>query len=597
MTATPTPTGPPVETATPTLTDTPTPTVTIPIIVPTPTLIVPTPTLVILPTITPTPTATATGTRTATPTGTATPTVSATPTAAPAVVDHYKCYKAKTAPGSAAFVSREVTLTDAFESKTTEVLTTEEFCNPVDENGQGIDDVSAHLQCYTIRDAHGQPTFDSRAVDIENEFGEQHLMARRSHSLCVPSEANGAPSTLNIDRFKCYDAQKPAGEPVFSPRQVLLTDLFESKLTRVVKPVRICKAVDENGEGVISPAAELHCYQIKDVSGQPRFVRRDVTSDNEFGSERLSVQKATVVCVPSTREVPAVCGDGFRDPGEECDDGNTVSGDGCDSTCHLESCGNGTVNSGEQCDDGAGNGSDDCCSATCQIVDPDGDGICSRDDKCPADADNDSDHDGYCVGAAFNPPALGGGDPCSRGASGQLQKPKLIINKLDAGPGGQKLSLKAAFRIPSGGPAIALETFGVHLRVTDAAGALIIDTHIPGGLSSGSGSVGWKVSGTPPSKWQFGDQANKPPLYAGIKKLDISNSSGLIKVGVTGVDGTYALAPGQEPLTVAIELNDDAVPPGSARHRSVRGDGVPHRPELADVSLQRRTEPCTEADL
>ncbi len=30
----------------------------------------------------------------------------------------------------------------------------------------------------------------------------------------------------------------------------------------------------------------------------------------------------------------------------------------------------------EACDDGPANGTNDCCSATCQIVDSDGDGIC-----------------------------------------------------------------------------------------------------------------------------------------------------------------------------------------------------------------------------
>ena len=567
---------PPTETLTPTPTETATPTVTV---TPTPTFTIPvltaTPTVAIVSTVTATPTVTATATATATPTVTATrtatgtatpvpvPTVTATPGTA-AVVDHYKCYKSKTAGGSPGFVSREVTLSDAFESKTTEVLKTEEFCNAVDKNGEGIEDPTAHLHCYTIRDVRGQPHFDARPVEVENQFGTQNLVARRSRSVCVPAEADGTPSSLNIDRFKCYDAKKPAGEPRFSERQVLLADNFESKLTRVVKPMRVCNAVDENGEGMVNHGAELHCYKVKDVSGQPKFVRRDVDSSNEFGGERLLVQKPTVVCLPSTKEVPAVCGDGFKDPGEECDDHNTVSGDGCDSTCHLESCGNGTINPGEQCDDGAANGTNNCCSANCQLVDPDGDGICSRDDRCPADADNDSDHDGFCVGSAFNPPALGGGDPCSRGPAGNFIKPKVLFNKLDLGPGQQKLTVKALFQIPSGGPAIAPNAYGVHLRITDAANHLVLDEHIPGGLSTGKGSVGWKVSGSPANKWQFADQANTPPLYGGIKKITLSqSSSGVIKLSVTGVNGTYALAPGQEPITVAIALNDGAVPSGS----------------------------------
>ncbi len=387
---------------------------------------------------------------------------------------------------------------------------------------------------------------------------------RRSRSVCVPTEASGTPSALNVDRFKCYDAQKPAGEPRFAERQVLLADQFESKLTRVIQPQRVCNAVDEDGQGMISPAAELHCYKIKAVGGQPKFVRRDVGAGNEFGSETLSAQKPTMLCVPSTRDVPAVCGDGFRDDGEQCDDGNTDSGDGCDAQCRLESCGNGNLDAGEECDDGAANGTDDCCSSTCERVDPDGDGICSRDDRCPADADNDSDADGYCIGDAFNPPAVGGGDPCSRGPAGSFLKPKLILNKLDGPPGAQKLTLKARLLVPSGGPAIAPDVYGMQLRITDAAGAIVLDARIPGGLYAGKGSVGWKVSGTPAKKWQFVDGANEPPLFGGIKKIVLSNSSGLMKISATGVDGTYPVAPGREPVRLAIELNDGAVPPGGA---------------------------------
>ena len=36
--------------------------------------------------------------------------------------------------------------------------------------------------------------------------------------------------------------------------------------------------------------------------------------------------------------------------------------------------------------------------------------------------------------------------------------------------------------------------------------------------------------------------------------------------------GTYLLAPGQEPLTIAVELNDTAVPPGGTRGRDQCGE-------------------------
>jgi len=50
-------------------------------------------------------------------------------------------------------------------------------------------------------------------------------------------------------------------------------------------------------------------------------------------------------------------------------------------------CGDGVVDPGEACDDGNGNGSDGCCSATCRVIDPDADGVCSASDDCPGVTD------------------------------------------------------------------------------------------------------------------------------------------------------------------------------------------------------------------
>jgi uncharacterized delta-60 repeat protein len=121
-----------------------------------------------------------------------------------------------------------------------------------------------------------------------------------------------------------------------------------------------------------------------------------------------------------------ICGNGAVEAGEQCDDGNTTDGDCCSATCQYEQagalcasgtcngggscvtlattsttsvttststttstnatavCGNGIRELGEQCDDGPSNGADGCCSASCGMVDLDGDGVCNRDD--PDDA-------------------------------------------------------------------------------------------------------------------------------------------------------------------------------------------------------------------
>ena len=521
-------------------------------------------------------TATAALTRTPTPTVTAGPPTS-TPTASPtpgaAAIDHFKCYLAKTAVGTAGFAPRQIALDDPFESKLTDVTKTAGFCNPVDVNGQGIDDPAAHLQCYHVHDAAGQPRFDARDVAADDEFGVKEVSARHSSLLCVPSLQDGAPSPLSLDRFKCYKARRATGSS-FAARTATLTDEFESKIMKVQAPASVCNAVDANGEGLVHAGSQLFCYTVKQASGQTRFQRRTVTTANEFGSEQLAVQKEQMVCVPSLGGAPR-CGDGFLDPGEQCDDGNRTNGDGCSSTCTLESCGNGVVDAGETCDHGAQNGSDDCCAADCTVVDTDHDGICDRDDSCPADSDNDSDGDGFCVGLGFRPPKLGGGDPCSR-LPGSLAwiKPHLVLRKLDTPPGGQKLAFKGAFTIPSGRPAIAPQSYGVHFRILDRAQRLIVDEHVPGGLFPiADRKIGWKVAGSPATKWTYTDRASDPPTQNGIMKIIVNTATpNVVKVAVTGRNGTYVVAPGDEPVTVGFELNDTSIPPGGVAGTDLCGE-------------------------
>ncbi len=558
---TPTRTSTPASGGTPIPTQSPTPGAGTPTLVATVTAAAATPSV----TVTPVATATASATATATTTPAPTPTIAS---GGNPDLDHFSCYGARTAPGTQGFTQRQLVLDDALEAKSAKVLRTNTFCTAVDKDGQGIADPTARLQCYDIRNGTGETPFSRRTLTVADELGTTQWSLRKPQLLCMPAEHDGGTVAPALDRFKCYSARTASGQPKFAPRDVTLTDEFGSKRTVVLKPFQFCDVVDANGNGTVSPAARLSCYKMKYALGESRFTRRTIGAANALASEQLSLKRPDFVCFPGARSAPPACGDGYLDPGEQCDDGNRVDGDGCDDQCVLESCGNGVVEPGEQCDDGAGNGSDGCCSASCRLVDADGDGVCNRDDLCPGDADNDSDGDGFCVGPLFNPPAVGGDDPCSRkNGNGAWIKPKVIAKGLADGPGSQTLLVKGAFTIPFGGAPIDLATFGIHVRVRDAARRLIIDEHIPGGAYSRAHPIGWTAMGTPATKWTYVDKLNSPPAHDGIDKIVVvakGSVPGLTTVLISGKHGTYAIAPGQEPITVEVALNDTAAPSGAS---------------------------------
>jgi hypothetical protein len=88
-------------------------------------------------------------------------------------------------------------------------------------------------------------------------------------------------------------------------------------------------------------------------------------SDHLSGSRRIYVWMAGIFqpvdfAMRGIRPELVVCGDGVRDPGEPCDDG-------------------------------AANGTNQCCDASCALVDPDGDRVCTAVDDCPNDYNPDQE--------------------------------------------------------------------------------------------------------------------------------------------------------------------------------------------------------------
>ena len=114
----------------------------------------------------------------------------------------------------------------------------------------------------------------------------------------------------NPNHFKCY---KVRGNGRYQERTVTVADQFETKVTRVLKPLLLCNPVDKNGEGIPCEGNHLVCYRIKDAAGQMPFQRRTVDVLDQFGLPEVKVlrgdcRSTAYFCVPSTKRIASPSG-------------------------------------------------------------------------------------------------------------------------------------------------------------------------------------------------------------------------------------------------------------------------------------------------
>ena len=142
------------------------------------------------------------------------------------------------------------------------------------------------------------------------------------------------------------------------------------------------------------------------------------------------------------------------------------------------------------------------------------------------------------------------------------------------------MRLKGRFTVGTLLPIIAPHVNGVHIRVTDANGGLIVDEKIPGGPN-------WALRGSAHNQWTYKDRT-RPATYNGIAQIVIRNllfkDPKLFSISIRGDFGTYPLEPGEEPIRATIELNSDALPPG----------GTPGRDQCGEIQFLELQKPlCT----
>ena len=105
-------------------------------------------------------------------------------------VDHYKCYSVRITPGTPPFPPGvQVFVVDQFDQpKLYDVVRQISLCNPVDKNGEGIKNLEAHLMCYVVAPAVGEPPHVRVKGFTNNQFGPERFLTVAERELCVPSE-------------------------------------------------------------------------------------------------------------------------------------------------------------------------------------------------------------------------------------------------------------------------------------------------------------------------------------------------------------------------------------------------------------------------
>jgi hypothetical protein len=132
---------------------------------------------------------------------------------------------------------------------------------------------------------------------------------------------------------------------------------------------------------------------------------------------------------------------------------------------------------------------------------------------------------------------------------------KLTIVGLDTPPGDDKLKLKGELTLPTPfDPPLDPVAHGVRVEVARAMGG-VTATAIPSGALDKTTKTGWKVNGAG-TAWTF---SSKPPVGAlSITKVSIksvSKTPGLLKIAVTGKNGSIPVVGADLPLAATVTLD------------------------------------------
>ena len=112
---------------------------------------------------------------------------------------------------------------------------------------------------------------------------------------------------FRLDHFKCYRMPEVTGNTVL-PTTVTLQDQFDialgrAELVEVFVHLRFCNPVEKRVAGAVTEIKRndhhLTLYAVDPVEGKP--IRGDVVVLNQFGKQKLRIESADILAVPTTK--------------------------------------------------------------------------------------------------------------------------------------------------------------------------------------------------------------------------------------------------------------------------------------------------------
>lgn len=258
-------------------------------------------------------------------------------------LEHFLTYESKVSPGQPPQGRADVLLQDPFfeTGGPFRVEKLELLANPVDKNGEGVENTTAHLLGYKVK-ADGEKLDEVSGVAIENQLGTLILDVRKPRLLLTPAAKRHLPIgdelppvPASLGHFLCYDVTS-RGQPVDPGTErgksrksrksaksrkgpdaveLLLVDQFTGPVGRTYdlkQPRLLCSPVAKTVAGpdgpitsaIGDPETFLTCYDVKPIPVHPPQSPFTVWTRDQFGDRLVETKKERHLCVPSTATRP-----------------------------------------------------------------------------------------------------------------------------------------------------------------------------------------------------------------------------------------------------------------------------------------------------